>query len=86
MQSKLPVPSTSCCRLPLTVLLALTAYVMFPALSAAQTYYWDSDGSSPGAGLTPSGTWGTSAFWSTDSTGSSTTANITTTLLSTGDF
>ena len=35
----------------------------------AGTYYWDTDDSgTPGFG-TASGTWGTSAFWNTDSTG-----------------
>jgi len=38
--------------------------------ASAQTLYWDSNGATPGAGTTPTGTWGTSAFWSTDPTGS----------------
>jgi fibronectin-binding autotransporter adhesin len=37
---------------------------------SGQTLYWDSNGATPGAGTTPTGTWGTSAFWSTDPTGS----------------
>ncbi|WP_265596003.1 autotransporter-associated beta strand repeat-containing protein [Verrucomicrobium sp. BvORR106] len=32
--------------------------------------YWDSNGSTAGAGSTPTGTWGSDSFWSTDSTGS----------------
>ena len=45
------------------------------ALLAAQTsqaanLYWDSNGTgTAGAGTTPTGIWGSSAFWSTDSTG-----------------
>ena len=31
--------------------------------------YWDSNGTAAGAGATPTGTWGTSNFWNTDSTG-----------------
>ena len=38
--------------------------------ASATTYYWDSNGTTPGAGTTPNGTWNTSLFWSTDSTGS----------------
>jgi autotransporter-associated beta strand protein len=45
------------------------------------TYYWDTDGASGGFGDT-AGTWGSSAFWSTDSTGASGTANTT---ITTGD-
>jgi autotransporter-associated beta strand protein len=33
--------------------------------------YWDSNDAASGAGSSPAGTWGTDAFWSTDSTGSS---------------
>lgn len=39
----------------------------------ADVLYWDSNGSTPGAGATPTGTWGTSVFWSTNSTGTSAT-------------
>jgi fibronectin-binding autotransporter adhesin len=45
---------------------------------AAVTYYWDGNGSTTGASNAPSGTWGTSVFWSTSSVGTSATANTTT--------
>lgn len=38
-----------------------------PALATA--LYWDGNGTTLGAGTTPTGTWGTSVFWNTDSTG-----------------
>lgn len=37
--------------------------------SPADTLYWDANGATAGSGVTPTGTWGTSAFWSTDSNG-----------------
>jgi autotransporter-associated beta strand protein len=43
-------------------------------LVIAATYYWDTDGSNGGFGDT-AGTWGTSDFWSSDSSGASGTAN-----------
>ena len=42
-----------------TLLLALTP----PAFAA--DVYWDSNGNTPGAGATPTGVWGTDAFWGT---------------------
>jgi autotransporter-associated beta strand protein len=48
----------------------------------AADYWWDSNSTTAGFGST-NGTWGTSSFWSTDSTGASATAN--TTILSTDD-
>jgi len=50
----------------------------FSVTPPPQTYYWDTDGSTGGFGDT-AGTWGTSAFWSTDSTGASVPANPTVT-------
>lgn len=44
----------------------------------ADTFYWDSNGATGGFG-SANGTWGTSAFWSTDSTGGSAGANTTVT-------
>jgi autotransporter-associated beta strand protein len=48
--------------------LALTAIT-----ATGQTLYWDSNDVTPGAGTTPTGTWGTSNFWSTDPLGTATT-------------
>jgi fibronectin-binding autotransporter adhesin len=42
--------------------------------SQAQSLHWDSNGATAGAGATPTGTWGTSTFWSTSSTGEAATA------------
>jgi fibronectin-binding autotransporter adhesin len=42
----------------------------------AQNLYWDSNGATAGAGATPTGTWGTSNFWNTDSTGGAGTFSI----------
>jgi len=44
----------------------------------ATNYYWDANGSTAGAGDTPSGTWGSSAFWNTNTTGGSGTFITTT--------
>ncbi len=61
--------------------------LMAPAIGLAQqTRYWDTNGSTAGAGTTPSGTWGADAFWSSDSTGNAVTANPTTTFLDTLNF
>ena len=37
----------------------------------AGTYYWDANGSTSGAADTPTGTWGASTFWNSNSTGGS---------------
>jgi fibronectin-binding autotransporter adhesin len=44
-----------------------------PMVVTAAEVHWDSNGTTAGAGATPTGNWGTSAFWSADSTGSSAT-------------
>lgn len=44
--------------------------------ASAATYYWDSNSTTAGFGNT-AGTWGSSAFWSTDSAGTAATANTT---------
>lgn len=43
-----------------------------PGLLTAANVYWDSNSTTAGAGATPTGNWGTSAFWSTDASGAST--------------
>ncbi|OYV03832.1 MAG: hypothetical protein CFE26_20095, partial [Verrucomicrobiales bacterium VVV1] len=44
--------------------------VVCAATANAATLYWDSNGTgTAGAGATPTGTWGSSVFWTTDSTG-----------------
>lgn len=45
----------------------------------AADYYWDSNGTTAGAGTNPTGTWGTDAYWSTSSAGTAATANTLTT-------
>ena len=41
--------------------------------------YWDGNGATAGAGANPTGTWGTSAFWTTSSLGTNPTTAYTTT-------
>ncbi len=55
--------------------------------ACAETYYWDADGATT-AGFTTAatGTWDTSAFWSTDNTGSTNGANTTITSLDDVNF
>jgi fibronectin-binding autotransporter adhesin len=62
---------------PLAAALATLAFASTPA--SAVTYYWDGNGNTAGAGATPNGTWGSSAFWSTNASGGNATANTTTT-------
>jgi len=59
----------------------IIASVLFSLAPCAQAanLYWDSNGTTTGAGVTPTGTWGTSAFWSTSSAGTATPANTPTT-------
>lgn len=69
---------------PLSGLLSQTAIVAiagFTAIHSAQsaTLYWDGNGATPGAGVTPTGTWGVDPFWSTSSAGTDATANTPTT-------
>lgn len=69
----------------LAVLAVITPILVTEDLSAA-TYYWDSNGTTAGAGVTPTGTWGTDAFWSTSSAGTAVTANTPTTTADTLNF
>lgn len=65
---------------PSVALLALSALALLSApVADAATLYWDSNGSTAGAGTTPTGTWGTSAFWSANAAGTVTTAATVTT-------
>lgn len=60
---------------------SLHASALVFALAVNQTYaalaYWDSNAATAGAGVTPTGTWGTSSFWSTTSAGTVATAAYT---------
>ena len=51
-------PSTALPRRPsaLAGSIALLASLLLPALAPAATLYWDSDGATAGAGVTPTGT------------------------------
>lgn len=66
--------------------LAVAAAILIPTLVPAASLWWDSNGAVAGAGVTPSGTWGISAFWSTSSTGTLATANTLTTAVDTLTF
>lgn len=46
--------------------------------ASAAVYYWDSNVAAPGAGTTPTGTWGTNNFWTTSEPGTATPGAITT--------
>ena len=70
-------------RYTLASALALIAGLAFVPSASASTYYWDADGTTTGFTTSATGTWGSSAFWSTDSTGKTVGAN--TTILSTDD-
>lgn len=52
----------------------ILAFLLMAVPMEAQPLYWDSNAATPGAGATPTGTWGTSLFWSTDPSGSAATA------------
>ena len=63
---------------------ALTTTAIIASLLAghnllATNMYWDSNGATVGAGVTPTGTWGTDPFWSTNSSGTIATSLYTTT-------
>lgn len=50
----------------------LRAFCLLPFVVFTPAYgqlYWDSNGNTAGAGLTPTGTWGSSAFWTSNSDG-----------------
>ncbi len=67
-------------------MLALSGWaVLVPTMANAADLYWDTDGPTPGFG-TASGTWGTSAFWNTDSVGGSGTFSTTITTSDIGNF
>ena len=53
-----------------SLLLAAGSSLLAVSSASAVNLYWDSNGTgTDGAGDTPTGTWGTDVFWSTDSTG-----------------
>ena len=59
--------------------IALLGFTFVMSSAQASPLYWDSNGTTAGAGTTPTGTWGTSNFWSTDSTGVASAFQTTTT-------
>lgn len=65
----------------LSVRASLVALAGVFAMTSAHSavLYWDSNGATAGAGLDPSGTWGTDAYWSTSQAGTNATANTPTT-------
>ena len=53
-----------------SLLHAASSALLSMTFASAATLYWDSNGTATaGAGVTPTGTWGSSVFWTTDSTG-----------------
>jgi len=67
----------------LAVVAMAVACVALCGTAGAVTYYWDTDGTTPGFG-TASGTWGTNNFWNTDSTGGAGGVFVTNTGLANG--
>ena len=65
--------------------LAAAALLFATTAWAQTTYYWDSNGATAGFGST-TGTWGASAFWSTDAAGTSATSNASITTSDTVNF
>jgi hypothetical protein len=65
------------------LLAAMAAFFVLVAMptASATVYYWDGNGATAGAGTAPTGTWGTSAFWTTNASGLTATANNATTAL-----
>ena len=59
------------------LILAALVTIAAPMSPCSATLYWDSNDSDSGAGTTPTGTWGTSAFWSSDSLGEAATGGWT---------
>ncbi|MGC4002306.1 MAG: autotransporter-associated beta strand repeat-containing protein [Pirellulales bacterium] len=55
-------------KLAITALIAASFSADLSKSAFATALYWDSNGTTSGSGA-PTGTWGTSAFWNTDSTG-----------------
>src|SRR5207249_1051234 len=63
------------------LLLCLVAAAAWPPdrQALATPLFWDANGSTLGSGTTPTGTWGTSVFWNTLSTGGAGVFTATTT-------
>lgn len=63
-------------KTPTLVTATLTAALAFATLTGPSAFgadlYWDSNGTAPGAGNTPSGIWGIDNFWNTDAAGTGT--------------
>jgi fibronectin-binding autotransporter adhesin len=69
-------PGTPCaCGTPTST--AAQATVFQYTVGSTTDLYWDSNGATAGAGATPTGTWGTSTFWSTVFDGTAATAGWT---------
>ncbi len=50
-------------------LIAIWIGSSIPSTASTATLYWDTNGTTAGAGAMPTGTWGDDSFWNTDSTG-----------------
>lgn len=58
---------------------AATAGLLIASPAHSETLFWDSNGTSAGAGLDPTGTWGSDPFWTTSSVGTLPTFGTSTT-------
>ncbi len=59
---------------PVMRLLGPMLCLLLAGPARAATNYWDANGSTPGAGATPVGTWGADNYWSTNADGTAATA------------
>lgn len=80
MSQQFTFPATSLKNLlKWTCVLGVTFSLKHTAPLHSAVVYWDDNGNTAGTSTTPNGTWGTSAFWSSSSTGTSTTDDRTVT-------
>jgi autotransporter-associated beta strand protein len=71
-----PKPATfsgPICRCAIRFVPTFAVFALGMGLARGASVYWDTNGATGGSGAA-TGTWGSSAFWSTDSTGSSATS------------
>lgn len=78
MKSKTTLLGKPCLRFA-GIIFAVVLTESLPVTRAA-SLYWDGNSTTAGAGTTPTGTWGTSNFWNTDSTGGAGTFSTATSL------
>ena len=66
----------SCCAVLRWALISVIS-VLRGSTAWSANQYWDSNGTAAGAGVTPTGTWGSANFWNEDFAGTSATTGYT---------